>query len=168
VQLLTTLAALPEYVRPGVGGYEYFAKHSLQPLMLLNRALPAGRGVRERRRAAALPGPVRGLARDAGAGAAGAGQRSRRADFLPHMALVEAPREGLGPPGFGAGARPPRGAPVAARITPSVSAGGEVRLEVETPADGVLVHATNYAQGWRAELDGAEVPILRVDGFLQA
>lgn len=93
--------------------------------------------------------------------------RIGREDFLPHMALVEAPREGLGPPGFGAGARPPRGAPVAARITPSVSAGGEVRLEVETPADGVLVHATNHAQGWRAELDGAEVPILRVDGFLQ-
>jgi uncharacterized membrane protein YfhO len=42
-----------------------------------------------------------------------------------------------------------------------------VRLEVESPADGVLVHATNHARGWRAELDGVEVPLLRVDGFLQ-
>jgi hypothetical protein len=42
-----------------------------------------------------------------------------------------------------------------------------VRLEVESPADGVLVNATNHARGWRAELDGVEVPLLRVDGFLQ-
>jgi hypothetical protein len=88
-------------------------------------------------------------------------------DFLPHMALVEAPREGLGRPGFGAGPRPPRGAPVATRLTPTFSVGGDVRLEAESPADGVLVHATNHASGWRAELDGAEVPLLRIDGFLQ-
>jgi hypothetical protein len=88
-------------------------------------------------------------------------------DFLPHMALVEPPPEGLGPQGFGKGPRPPRAAPVAALIAPTVSPGGDVRLEVDSPADGVLVHATNHAQGWRAELDGAEVPLLRIDGFLQ-
>jgi hypothetical protein len=95
------------------------------------------------------------------------GRIGRDDDFLPHMALVEAPSGGLGPPGFGTGPRPPRGAPVTARITPGVSAAADVRLEVESPADGVLVHATNHAQGWRAELDGVEVPLLRVDGFLQ-
>jgi len=34
VQLAPTLAALPEYVRPGGGDYAYFAAHSLHPLRL--------------------------------------------------------------------------------------------------------------------------------------
>lgn len=93
--------------------------------------------------------------------------RIGRQEFLPHMALVETPTGGIGPPGFGRGPRPPAGVLAGTRIEPLSLAPSDVRLRAQSPADAVLVHATNYAPGWRAYVDGAPAPLYRVDGLLQ-
>ncbi|GAB4480197.1 MAG: hypothetical protein Kow00124_26640 [Anaerolineae bacterium] len=43
-----------------------------------------------------------------------------------------------------------------------------IRLEVETPADGVLVLSEMYAPGWRAVVDGEPVSIWRANAGLRA
>jgi hypothetical protein len=45
--------------------------------------------------------------------------------------------------------------------------GDRIEADVVFERDGLLVHGTNYASGWKARIDGLPVPILRVDGFLQ-
>jgi hypothetical protein len=44
---------------------------------------------------------------------------------------------------------------------------GDARVRLESPADGLLVHASNMASGWTATVDGARVPVYRTNGFLQ-
>ncbi len=44
----------------------------------------------------------------------------------------------------------------------------EIRLSVETPADGYLVLSEVWYPGWRAYVDGVETPVLRADWCLRA
>jgi hypothetical protein len=48
------------------------------------------------------------------------------------------------------------------------SAPAYLALEVETPADGLLLLSEVYYPGWRARVDGNEAPILRADFLLRA
>jgi uncharacterized membrane protein YfhO len=44
---------------------------------------------------------------------------------------------------------------------------GRLVLDVSSGADGLLVVSQPHYPGWRAQLDGQPVPILRVDYLLQ-
>ncbi len=44
---------------------------------------------------------------------------------------------------------------------------GSARLRVSCSAPGLLVHAANYSEGWRARVDGVPAPVFRVNGLVQ-
>jgi hypothetical protein len=82
-------------------------------------------------------------------------------------ALVEVPRGVTGPDPTLATPPGDSNAELRSRVEILDLQPGEVRVRLESPADGLLVHGTNMASGWMAAVDGARVPVYRTDGFVQ-
>ena len=87
------------------------------------------------------------------------------ADFDPRQAAVLAP-EAVLTPEDAAASLPRQGGPGSiAHVVEAVP--GRLVLEVSPGGDGLLIVSQPFYPGWRAQVDGVEVPIYRVDHLLQ-
>jgi hypothetical protein len=80
------------------------------------------------------------------------------------VAFVDGPLPEVAPPGAMAGQV---GAPVDERVTVTTDGGDALTAEVRAMAPGLVVFSEAYADGWRAEVDGQPVEILRTDHALR-
>ena len=62
----------------------------------------------------------------------------------------------------------PGGAPTKTVVPLTSYRPNEVVLDFDAPTTGLLVLKDVYADGWRATLDGRDVPIIRVNGLVRA
>jgi hypothetical protein len=110
---------------------------------------------------------VRRVEHDGALDALGSGRIDGSLFDLREIALAES-AEGSGADDLGDRACAPRATlPGSADVHVLERHPGLLRAAVDSPQRAMLVHSSNYSGGWRAAVDGNDVPVHRVDGLLQ-